>query len=80
MKKSVSFKNTDLDQAIWNFTETKMNFSIYVKELILKDMEKYKRDNEDIQSKQEVYQPVTTYTQDISIKETSDDDNISIEW
>lgn len=39
MKKAVSFKSNEVDQRILEYVNTKMNFSAYVKELILKDME-----------------------------------------
>lgn len=80
MKKPVSFKNTELDKAIWDYAETKMNFSVYVKELILKDMERYKRDQEEIQRQQEVYNPGTTTIAENYLNDTTNDDGMNIQW
>lgn len=64
MKKSVSFKNTELDLQIMKFAETKMNFSIYVKELILNDMMKTH----------------THYGQSLITEYSENDEEMSIEW
>jgi hypothetical protein len=41
-KKPVSFSSSERDQKILQYAETKMSFSVYVKELIEKDIEKEK--------------------------------------
>ena len=42
IKKPVSFSTSERDQKILQHAESKMSFSVYVKELIEKDMEKEK--------------------------------------
>ncbi len=39
MKISVSFKNNDLEKEIYQYVIQKMNYSVYIKELVKEDME-----------------------------------------
>lgn len=70
MKKSVSFKNNELDKTLLEYSATKMNFSVYVKQLILKDMERSQNG----------------YTEDVMISperyttEINNNENLDIEW
>lgn len=38
MRISISFKNNKLEKDIYDHLQTKLNFSVYIKELILADM------------------------------------------
>lgn len=38
MKINLSFKNNDAERSIYFFVKSKMNYSVYIKELIIADM------------------------------------------
>lgn len=40
MKLSVSFKNNKMEQKIYNHIMEKLNYSVYIKELVLEDMKR----------------------------------------
>lgn len=68
MKKAVSFKNNQRDLELLEYVNTKMNFSAYVKELILKDME-HKEVKE-----------VILNTPYVNKNEPQSDDSLGFEW
>lgn len=72
MKKAVSFKSNEVDQKILEYVNTKMNFSAYVKELILKDME--------TKEVQPLTKPIIQKEQTKVNKYKKNDTNEEIEW
>lgn len=40
MKISVSFKNNEIEQKIYDHIMSKLNYSVYLKELVLEDMKR----------------------------------------